>query len=129
MSRRGRSSEEESESESEASDGEDNFELDGTSISNAEELNQNSSASNVSHKTLVDTHEKHGVVVKDQGSILPVLARWVYEPDETDRIGASHFRKIFHCSCGKLEKSLGFNYVEISIWGESFMLHQVSHFP
>lgn len=89
-------------------------------------MSKNSSEFNVFHEHLADTCNKHEKDPKAHTTNLAVLARWLHEPDEMDRISASHFRKILCCSCGKLEKSLGFPYVELSIWGESFMLHQVS---
>ncbi|KAK2982774.1 hypothetical protein RJ640_025190 [Escallonia rubra] len=87
--------------------------------------NITSSSSIVGDEDLVGTHNEHHKGLKDQNANLGIIARWLYEPDDRDRLSASHFRKIFQCSCGKLEQLRGVNYVEISICGESFMLHQI----
>ena len=73
------------------------------------------------------SYGEDGRNLKKQNSALPI-ARWLYEPDARDKLSAAHFRKIFQCYCGKLERMCGMNYVEIWICGESFMLHQVSLF-
>nr|GFA47343.1 putative tRNA pseudouridine synthase [Tanacetum cinerariifolium] len=54
----------------------------------------------------------------------PIFRKWLHEPDENDRITNIHFRYIFQSSCGKVKHLCGRSYVEISICGESFMLHQ-----
>ncbi|EPS72857.1 hypothetical protein M569_01902, partial [Genlisea aurea] len=72
-----------------------------------------------------DEEEEEEVPVDGKPSSSPVLARWLNEPDERDRIGASHFRRVYECCCGEMKRSCGSNYIEVSISGESFMLHQI----
>lgn len=76
-------------------------------------------------ENLIDFCQNRRNDLRSRSSNNVIKARWLHEPDQKDRISSSHFRKILHCSCGKLENLLGSSYVELSIWGESFMLHQI----
>ncbi|KAF3616269.1 putative protein LURP-one-related 7-like [Capsicum annuum] len=112
--RKGRPFREKEISGCEESDGEEICKEKGV-VTIAEAENQNS-AGNCNEKA---SH------TKDLNSVLPIQARWLNEPDAKDKLSSAHFRRIFHCHCRKLEKLFGMNYVEVSICGESFMLHQI----
>ncbi|CAM6128851.1 unnamed protein product [Calypogeia fissa] len=54
-----------------------------------------------------------------------LMAYWLENPDPADKLSASHFRRIFYCSCGGMESFGGVQFIRISITGESFMVHQI----
>ncbi|KAM7527595.1 hypothetical protein LguiB_031005 [Lonicera macranthoides] len=113
--------EESSDSELEGHDREESFGVNEVIPRYADGKSHISSKSNSLENHLAGLCDENG----DQKTPLPIMARWLYEPDDRDKLNASHFRKIVQCSCGKLEQLLGANYIEISICGESFMLHQI----
>ncbi|OIW04401.1 hypothetical protein TanjilG_32593 [Lupinus angustifolius] len=113
------------ESDCEDNDGGENFIIDEAFTENIMCQSQKFSETGDYGEPVVETSNKNGNGLSDQDSRLVVRAKWLHEPDEADRLNASHFRKVLQCSCGKLERSLGYNYVELTIQGESFMLHQI----
>lgn len=89
------------------------------------EIGENYPASSLNENQVNIFHDC-GHTRKDRSSNMVVRAKWLYEPDEKDQVSSSHFRKILRCSSQKPQNLMGLDYVEISVWGESFMLHQVS---
>lgn len=121
--KKGRPSTEEEISGCEESDGEENCKENGV-VTTVEDENQNP-VCNLSTGNQAGNYNGKLSHSKELYPVLPILARWLHETDARDKLSSAHFRRIFHCHCGKLEKLFSMNYVEVSICGESFMLHQV----
>lgn len=108
------------EPESGECDGEEAIQTDETVIECVDEK-QISSRSADSDEELVEESDANGNSLDDP----PAFAKWLYQPDEKDRVFDYHSRTIFHSSCGEPKYLSGASYVAVYICGESFMLDQI----
>ncbi|GAB4860220.1 hypothetical protein Ancab_011699 [Ancistrocladus abbreviatus] len=124
FSRRDRSSKKAQASDIQENANEDDFEVDVADAVNDGELEYHTSETSDSGD-LVDTGDCQVNGLRNRNSTVAIRARWLHEPDQEDRLSTAHWRKIFCCCCRNLDMSLGMGFVELSICGESFMLHQI----
>ncbi|KAL5209050.1 hypothetical protein ABZP36_004673 [Zizania latifolia] len=68
------------------------------------------------------------IVLSFSDKKVQIKARWQHEPDENDRLNASHFRDILTFSCGgESQSSSGIQFVKLTTCGVSFMWHQIPY--
>ncbi|KAI3987202.1 hypothetical protein MKX01_031686 [Papaver californicum] len=75
-------------------------------------ISSNSKDSDEQSDNIVENSED---VLQNPGFVQPIRARWLLEPDEIDKIGAAHFRKIHVCSGGKSFMLLPWDIIGLSL--------------
>lgn len=72
------------------------------------------------HQNSEDNCVNH-ILKFSENRVLKLGGRWLHEPDESDRLNASHCRDTITCSFGELKTSSGIQFVELAICRVSFI--------